>query len=214
MSRCCEPGDLDSTFTTGRAEADARGYRRKGLRGEARAIVEIVCAEGIGGRTVLEVGGGVGAIQIDLLRAGAAHATNVELSRSYEGVANALNAEAGVADRIVRKVGDFVAEAPRIAPADVVLLHRVVCCYPNVDALVGAAALHARSLLVLTMPVERWWTRAAALAINLRPRITRSKFRFYVHPSAAVIAAASVNGLRLKERRHGRIWQLLVLVRA
>ena len=216
MPRCCEPGDLDGIFTTGRAEADARGYRRKGLRGEARAIVEIVRAAGISGRTVLEVGGGVGAIQIELLRAGAASATNVELSRSYEASAHALNEEAGIADRVTRQIGDFVVEAQRIAPADVVVLHRVVCCYPNVDALARAAADHARSLLVLTLPVERWWMRFAALAINLWPRITGSKFRFYVHPSASIIAAAAASGLRLRERRGRRlsVWQLLVLAPA
>lgn len=214
MPRCCQPGDLDGIFTPGRAEADARGYRRKGLRGDARVIVEIASAFGMSGRSVLEVGGGVGAIQIELLRAGAAHATNVELSRTYEPAARALGEEAGVADRMSREIGDFVVEAPRIAIADVVVLHRVICCYPDVGALAGTAALHARALLLLTIPVERWWMRAGALAINLWPRIIRSRFRFYVHPSAAVVAAASAHGLRVKERRRGRVWQLLVLARA
>ena len=40
--------------------------------------------------TVLEVGGGVGAIQLELLRAGAAGTTNVELSAAYEPYAAEL----------------------------------------------------------------------------------------------------------------------------
>jgi magnesium-protoporphyrin O-methyltransferase len=212
VSGCCQPGDLDDIFTSDRARADARDYRRKGVRGQARAIVELARQTAREG-SVLEIGGGVGAIQVELLRAGAARALNVELSRSYEAAARELGEEAGVADRVERKIGDFVAEAADIPPADVVVLHRGVCCYPDAAALADRAAGHARTLLLLTMPVERWWMRLAAIAINLWPAITGSRFRFHVHPSATVTAAASAHGLRLTERRHGWIWQLLVFAR-
>ena len=90
------------------------------------------------GASVLEVGAGVGAIELELLAAGAARATDVELSGEYEEEAQKLLDEHGVADRVERRVGDFVTEP--VEPHDVVVLHRVVCCYPDVDALVGVAA--------------------------------------------------------------------------
>src|SRR5204863_4096528 len=100
-----------------------------------------------GGDSVLEVGGGVGAIQLELLKAGAAQTTNVELSPEYEPYAAELLGEDA---RVQRRVRDFVRDAAELEPADDVVLHRVVSCYPDPEALVGAAADHARRRLVLS----------------------------------------------------------------
>jgi hypothetical protein len=213
VGSCCSPGDFDAIFTPAQAESDARAYRRKGLGREARRIAEEVKARGIAGRSVLEIGGGVGAIQIDLLRAGASSANNVELSSAYEAAARHLLEDARVADRVTRHVADFVTESPRIGVADAVILQRVVCCYPDPDALVSAAAAHARDALVLTMPVPHWWMHVGRVAINLWPRLRGSRFRFFVHRTATVVSAAERDGMRLEERHAGLAWQMLVFVR-
>ena len=80
---------------------------------------------------MLDVGGGIGAIELVLLAAGAARATNVELSGGYEEAASALLAERGLSDRVDRRVADFVSEGDAVEPHDLVVLHRVVCCYPT-----------------------------------------------------------------------------------
>ena len=92
----------------------------------------------------------IGAVEIELLKAGAARSTVVELSPGYEEVAAELAREAGVAERIERHIGDFVADGTE--PADVVVLHRVVCCYPDYEVLLGAAAGKARQTVVFTYP--------------------------------------------------------------
>jgi 2-polyprenyl-3-methyl-5-hydroxy-6-metoxy-1,4-benzoquinol methylase len=210
---CCSPGDLDDIFSASQAESDARSYRRRGLDGEASRIAAAVRRSVEPPFTVLEVGGGIGAIQLALLRDGAASSTNVELSRSYESVARELIAEAGVEDRIERRVADFVAESADISPADAVILQRVVCCYPHASALVAAAAEHARRVLVLTFPVDRWWIRLALRLANVWVRLRGSKFRSFAHPTRTVIESAESRGLRLDERRQGLFWQTLVLTR-
>jgi magnesium-protoporphyrin O-methyltransferase len=91
---------------------------------------------------VLEVGGGIGGLQIELLNAGAAHATNVEIIDSYEAAAGALIAKHGVGGQVERHIADFAdfAEHPDETPAaDIVIMHRVICCYPDPDALMAAA---------------------------------------------------------------------------
>ena len=189
-------------FGARQARRDARGYRKRGVRGTARDLVEL--AGDVSGASVLEVGGGVGAIELELLAAGAERATDVELSGEYEEEAQKLLAERGLGDRVERRVGDFVTEP--VESHDVVVLHRVVCCYPDVDALVGAAAARARRRMVLTYPQERWLTRAAFAAINVFMRLTRSDFRAFVHPVTCVTAAAREAGLELGERRRGGIF--------
>jgi SAM-dependent methyltransferase len=208
---CCPPPGVDEFFGAKTARRDARRYRRKGLDGTARRMVAFLRERGLEGRTVLEVGGGVGALEIELLRTGAARAVNVELSPAYDSEAAALAREAGVADRIDRRHGDF-ADVAFVAPADVVVMHRVVCCYPDPDALVGAAADRARSVLVLSFPRESRITRAGAALANVWNR--RTGFRVYVHPVGAIVAAAERRGLRPAFEHRGRLWHVAALERA
>ncbi len=210
MSGCCAPPGFDELFGEKTARRDARRYRRRGLDSTAGRMVAFLRERGVEGRTVLEVGGGVGAIEIELLRSGAVRAVNVELSPAYDREAAELAREAGVADRIDRRHGDFAAGA-FVAPADVVLMHRVVCCYPDPDALIGAAAEHAQGYLVLSFPRESRLTRAGAAVVNLWTR--RSGFRFHVHSAAAILAAAERNGLRPAFEHRGRIWHVAALER-
>ena len=213
MSACCSPGDFDDIFSPAQARSDARSYRGKGLDAEAARIADAVRRRTKEGFTVLEIGGGIGALQIELLRDGASSATNIELSRSYEDVARELLLEAGVTERVDRRVGDVLADPSGVAPADAVILQRVVCCYPHAEALVRLAAQRTRRVLVLTFPVDRWWTRAAIGIANVWPRLRGWKFRAYVHATHVVVTAAADEGLALAERRVGLLWQMLVLAR-
>ena len=75
---CCADPDCGGFFTERVARRDAKGYRRKGLGSLSGSIVRFLADRGVEGATVLEAGGGIGAIQLELLKAGAANATNVE----------------------------------------------------------------------------------------------------------------------------------------
>jgi len=204
VAGCCTPGGYERFFSAKQAKLDAHRYRKQGLGGTSRRLVEL--AGDVSGETVLEVGGGVGAIELDLLAAGADRATNVELSGGYEEEAEKLLAERGLSERVDRRVADFVAEP--VEPHDVVVMHRVVCCYPDVDRLVGLAAANTRRRLLLTYPRERPWTRAGISVINLFMRISGSDFRAFVHPVARMKVAAEREGLTLERREQpGWIWE-------
>jgi 2-polyprenyl-3-methyl-5-hydroxy-6-metoxy-1,4-benzoquinol methylase len=208
---CCAR-DYEKMFGRKPAEREARRFRKRGLRGSAKALAELVGE--VRDESVLEVGGGIGAIEIALLDAGATRATNVELATTYEDTARALLAERGLSERVDRRLGDFVAEADAIAPHDVVVMHRVVCCYPDVDALVGTAADRASRRMVLTYPQERVVVRAAFRIGNAVLRLRGSSFRAYVHPVRRIEAAAEAHGLTPTERRrHGLLWESLALSR-
>jgi magnesium-protoporphyrin O-methyltransferase len=211
VSGCCKPSGYERLFSAKQARLDAARYRKRGLGGTSRRLVEL--AGDVSGETVLEVGGGVGAIELDLLAAGADRATNVELSGEYEEEAEKLLAERGLSERVERRVGDFVTEP--VEPHDVVVMHRVVCCYPDVDRLVGLASARTRRRLLLTYPRERPWTRVGIRAINFFMRISGSDFRAFVHPVARMKAAAQREGLVLQHREQpGLIWENAAYERA
>jgi 2-polyprenyl-3-methyl-5-hydroxy-6-metoxy-1,4-benzoquinol methylase len=125
---CCEPNLYQSVFTRRFARPTAKRYRSRGLSPAATRIVEFVTDHGVQGASVLEIGGGVGEIQVELLRRGASNVTNLELSTQYEHEAARLLAGTGLAGRVDRRFLDIAREPERVDPADVVVLHRVVCC--------------------------------------------------------------------------------------
>jgi magnesium-protoporphyrin O-methyltransferase len=206
---CCSGKGCEEFFNDGVARRDARRYRRKGLDGNARRIVELVRRRGVKGKTVLEVGGGVGAIQLELLQAGAEQTLNVELSPAYDPYATELLHAKGLLARAERRVLDFAEHAEEVDPADVVVLHRVVCCYPDYHALVGQAADHAREQLLLTFPRDVWWMRLGLGAVNRLQRLRRHAFRVYLHPPAAIMNVASSRGLSLAARERSSLWELV-----
>ena len=210
---CCSAKGCDEFFSERVARRDAARYRRAGIDGSARRVVEFVREHGVQGRSVLEVGGGVGAIQLELLRAGAARAENVELSPAYEPYAAELLETAGLQGRVERRLLDFAAQGDEVQPADVVVLHKVVCCYPDYEALVGAAAVHARRQLALTFPRESWWLKLGIGTANLIERARRKTFRVYVHSPEAMIAVARSHGLEPTARHRGRLWEFCGLER-
>lgn len=210
---CCAPKGYRELFGERAARRDARRYRRKGLDETAQEMVEFLRGRGLDDATVLEIGGGVGAIGLELLRAGADRAVEVELSPNYERSAAELARELGFEGRVERRLGDLVAEGEGVPAADAVVMHRVVCCYPDVDALVGAAGERARRHLVLSFPRDRRLVRAGRRVINLWFRLRRWDFRFHLHPRAAILAAAEREGLRPVLEHQGAIWQVAALER-
>ena len=214
MAGCCTPSGYRKIFDAKAARRDVRKYRRRGLDKAARRIVDFLAVRGVDGDSVLEVGGGIGAIQLELLRAGAVRATNVELSPEYEPLAEELLREAGLEERVERRLGDFVRDADELEPADDVVLHRVVCCYPDPEALVGAAADHARRRLVLSFPPDTSLFRGGSAVLNAFLALTRTEFRTFVHPHGAILGTARACGLEPALEARTPMWRIVGFERA
>ena len=213
VSTCCARG-YERFFGARTARRDARRYRKHGLDDTGRHLVDELAARGVAGATVLEIGGGVGAVDLELLERGAERATIVELSHGYDDVALGLAREAGMETRIERRHGDFVAQESSLEAADVVVMHRVVCCYPDPERLVGAAARHARQQLAMSFPRDTWWLRLAFRLVNVWFGLTGG-IESFVHPPARVVGIAERSGMRtVLHERSGRIWRVAVFERA
>jgi magnesium-protoporphyrin O-methyltransferase len=195
------------------AKRMAARYRKRGLGATERAIVELIAQGGVQGATVLEIGGGVGEIQLELLRRGAASATNLELSPGYESEAVALIEEGGFGGRVQRRLVDIAMDPTAVEPADVVVLHRVVCCYPDVAKLLGAAADHARTQLVFSHPPRNTISRAVVATQNLLFRIGGRDFRTFAHSPDTMLAVLAEHGLQLRAAHSGRVWQVAAVSR-
>ena len=214
MVDCCEGDGYDGVFNDRFAKRVAKRYRKRGLNDTSRRMVEYLTEHGINGATVLEIGGGVGEIQVELLRRGASHATNLEISENYEQQAEQLLDESGLTGRVTRRFLDIAQSPGEVAPADVVVLHRVVCCYEDYEALLSAAGGHARHLLVFSHPPRNVVSRVSIWAENLVSRLRGKSFRSFVHQPRAMVAVLNDAGLTTRFIHRGRSWHVVGLERA
>jgi 2-polyprenyl-3-methyl-5-hydroxy-6-metoxy-1,4-benzoquinol methylase len=210
---CCDPRGCDRFFSPRFARRVAGRYRKRGVDKTAQHMIAFLEHHGIEGATVLEIGAGVGEISIELLKRGAVRAVNLELSSAYEEEARKLLREAGLEDRMDRRIRDIADGEDGIEPADMVVLHRVVCCYPDYERLLNAAAAHAQHVVVFSYPRRNAISRLAVAAQNLTFRLLRRQFRTFAHPPAAMLNVLTERGLRPSFAHHAPIWQVAGLER-
>jgi len=176
-------------------------------------MVAAASAGGLEGVRVLEIGGGIGTLQSELLRAGAAHGEIVELVPAWEPYARELALERGIEERTSFRVADVLDSPESVEDADVVLLNRVVCCSPDGVALVGRASRLTRRALVLSFPRDVLWVRAGLRLVNIGMRVMGRSFRAFLHSPTELVSSAEDGGLRLSETGHGRLWAFAALRR-
>ena len=213
MSDCCTPKGYRQIFTEKNAAGEAKRYRRNGLDGTSKRIVDFIKDRGVEGKTLLEVGGGIRAVEIELLKAGVSRTVNVELTPTYETAAGELLVESGLGDRVERLVMDFAEAGVEVQPADLVVMNRVICCYPDMPKLAGAAADRAKGMLVMSFPNRRWWTRFGLTLANFGFRVIRLQFRIFMHPPALILAAVEERGFKTRLNQPGLLWQVVALER-
>lgn len=188
-------------------------YRRDGPPPTTSWLIDGLREGGVAGLTVLDIGAGVGAVHQALLAGGASAAIDIDGSPAFVAAAREEAERQGTADRVRHEIGDFVLLAPEIEPADIVVLDRVICCYPDMRALVGLSVARARRRYGLVYPRDSWWIRAGIILLNGWSRLTRQRIRAYVHPTAAVDAIVRDAGLRPTLQRTNLFWQVTVYER-
>ena len=204
---CCAGESLD-IFGERSARRELRRYLRKGLGGEdAQQIVAWATEKGLHDATVAEVGGGIGQVQVELLRRGAARGTVIEVVAGYRPVAGELAQAAEVDDRSAFVLADLLEDPDAIEPTDVVVLRRVVCCSPDGPALLGRAAAKTRGTLLASYPRDRFLVRAVVGLQNAGFRLARKRFRVFVHEPRTLASAASAHGLERSRVSRGAVWE-------
>ena len=211
---CPQCQGIETFFDRREAERELRSYRKKGPSRVTKVLLEAIRAEGIDGASLLDVGGGVGAIQLELLASGASGAVSVDASSAYLAVAKEEAQRRGLSDRVEARFGNFVDLAPQVEPADIVTLDKVLCCFDDVQQLVHLSSAKAKRMYGLVYPRDNLLLKAVLPIANLYFRLKRSPFRVFLHPTAVVEALVEANGLRRTFHRKSGAWQVAVFTRA
>jgi SAM-dependent methyltransferase len=210
---CCQCQGIERLFDRREALRKLNAYARHGPDRTTRLLLDAVKAENIKGATLLDIGGGVGVAQLELLAAGVRGATDVDASSAYLDVAREEARRRGYDERVNYRHGDFVALAEEIEPADIVTLDRVICCYHDMPELVRTSAAKARRLYGLVYPRDAWWTRCYSTVENMTFRVRRHPYRSFIHPTRLVDALVRRAGLERRMLHCGAFWQVVLYAR-
>ncbi len=214
MISCCT--DFRSVagthFNDGHAVSDLKRYRRKGPNPTTRLLRDMVGREG-GGRTLLDVGGGIGALSFELLAEGFVQATIVDASTAYVATARCEAERRGYTKRVTLQEGDFVEIGKEIPAAEVVLMDRVVCCYPHFQPLLEEAFRHSGRLFALSYPRDLWYVRLVVATENAVRFLRRAPFRVFVHRASRMRALAERHGFRCLSQGGTLAWSVELYAR-
>lgn len=211
---CPQCQGIEMTFDEESVEKELRFYRRDGADETTKWLVDAIRQRGVQGRSLLDIGGGLGAIQHELLDSGLKHATHVDASTAYLNAAKEEAERRGVQENIEWRHGDFVDLASELEPSDIVTLDRVVCCYDDMPALVGASSALARQVYGLVFPRDVWWTRLGFSVMNFFQRLFKQPFRVFVHPVEQLERLLAEAGLDPVFQRHTFLWQVALYARS
>jgi hypothetical protein len=196
------------------ARKNLKRYRKKGLSALERRMMACISSGDRDGARVLEIGGGIGTLQAELLQSGAKEGEIVELVSAYEPYARELARDKGLEGRSHFRVADVLEQPDAVRPAAIVILNRVVCCSPDGVQLAETAARLAERILILSFPRDRLLVRAFTRFVNGAQRVMGKSFRVFLHPKTSLRAAAQAQGLSLTEEGRNIAWEFVVLRRA
>jgi magnesium-protoporphyrin O-methyltransferase len=203
-----------NTFSTKEAEGDLKRYRRDGPDATTQALIDAIRAQQINGASLLDVGGGIGAISLELLAAGLGTSQSIDASEAYVATARSEAARRGFADRATHSFGMLAELKDEIAAADIVTLDKVVCCDPDLPMLLADVTGRARRMVGLVYPRVTWWNRLAARGMAAFGWLTRDTTRWYLHPDAAIDAILGAAGFERRDVERTLVWQVALFVRS
>ena len=203
----------EELFGARQARADLKRYRAKGPLKTAQMLIDALRALGVEDKRLLDIGGGAGVLQHELLKAGMAGAVGVDGSSAYIEAARDESARRGFDDRVTYRHGDFLDVAQTLEQADVVTLDRVLCCYPDVDALVARSTDLADELYGVVYPRKTLGARVAIRLANFFLKVKRNPFRAFVHDPRHVDAMVREAGFEERYRATTLVWHVVVYQR-
>jgi magnesium-protoporphyrin O-methyltransferase len=207
---CCQCQGIEERFDRERAALRSLEYRQDGLKRESQMMVDALVEQGIAGYSLLEVGGGMGALALELIKSGIDRATINEASTAYLEAATAEAERQGLAERINLVHGNAVAMDAELPPADVVTMDKVLCCYDDMPGLIQATVVRARKLYGLVYPRDNWLVKAGFGFENLACWIKGTDFRVFVYPTREVDALIRQDGFQMRSRQTTAKWQVVV----
>ena len=191
-----------------------RTYKRKGLAREQRMLVEGITSKPLIGKTLLEIGCGVGGLHLALLKCGAASAVGIDAAEGMIEKAKILARDESLEGSTQYLLGDFVALQPAVAAADVTILDKVVCCYENAGELVAKSLEKTRSVYALSFPKPHFLVKWSFVVPIIAAKMFRWSFHPYWHDWQKLLDSIEQRGFQKRYENSTLMWSICVFERS
>lgn len=210
---CCTVEGTGRMFTR-QANWYARKFRRKGLDSAQRVIVASLERAGLQGKSILEIGCGVGSLHLSLLQRGASSACGVEISSGMIAKAKELADELGFGERVSYWQGDVVNANGEVDSGDVVVMDKVICCYANPDLLLHTSTAKAKRYYVISYPRNGMLAKIGFGGMEALGSLFRWSFHPFYHSPTRIVEIVRGAGFEEADEATTPIWQIKMFERS
>jgi magnesium-protoporphyrin O-methyltransferase len=209
---CCGE-KYSNQFDLKLAQAELAGYRKGEIKKNSRPLLEALIGIKPVGASVLDIGGGIGALDFELFKVGISNTIHVELSEPFSTVFRQEAERRSLQDKVQCYQGDFLQLRDKIENVDLVCLDKVICCYQHYESLIALSASKSQKWYAYVIPRDVWWVKFAESLKTFFQRFMSNPFLTYVHPVAAIEQLVIASGFRKISEHRGMIWQTTVYER-
>jgi magnesium-protoporphyrin O-methyltransferase len=158
----------------------------------------------------LEIGSGAGALHMNLVKLGAKKSVGVDASEWAVKASEQLKKEIDPSINSETITAQISQTKERFGEFSVVIMDRVLCCYPHPETLLETAVLHSPELITLSIPRNLIWIRIGAIMVNIMQSILRRKFRIFVHSHDRIEQILRNNQFVQIHSDETRLWKIRV----
>lgn len=175
---CC---GADLFFNKKTAEKEYRKYLKKGPSRVTAKIIQQLRQQEIEGKSMVDVGGGIGALQWWFLDNGGKQTTDIDASSGYLKQAEYHAAQKGWQNNTRFVMGDCVEVYNEIDDPHFITLVKVVCCYPNFEEILDSSCKKAIGHVSLSYPIDGIISQSIRMFGDLFFMLKGSPYRPFVH---------------------------------
>jgi len=194
---CC---GADLFFNTKKANREYRNYIKKGPSRVTKKIIRQLTEQDVEGKSLVDIGGGIGALQWWFLEQGGQHTTDIDASSGYLKQAQNHAMERGWQDKTSFVKGDFMEVYSQVEAANFMTLDKVVCCYPNFREILDATCSKAKECISLSYPMDGIVSRLIGFMGGLFFKLKQNPFKPYIHPVTEIRSIITERGFKAVRR--------------
>ena len=204
-NHCC---GAEKLFDLKGAKKELKKFNKKGAGKATKKLISHLLKNDLQEKSLLDIGGGIGAIQWTFLRNSGRCTIDVDASLGYLTVAKGYAKEHGYEQSTEFLHGDFVDQYDEVANADYVTLDKVICCYPDYKSLLNHAMRKCNFTLILVYPLGGFIPKAIAQFNKIYFYLKKNPFRTYIHSPKEVEQFICNHGFKLVTKSISFPWHV------
>jgi magnesium-protoporphyrin O-methyltransferase len=194
-------------FFAKEAKTSAKNYIEKGLPSSAKTVVELANKNSaLKNGVYLDVGCGCGQLCFELIKKGVNKTIGIDLSEDAIEQAKKLAENLGLANKAIFFAKNFVELETLPDAITSIILHRVLCCYPDLKQLLAKLFEYGPEDIILTIPLGTTVARILLVPVSWLIGIGTGGFHPYVHNHKFIRKQFLEHRYELVHRSRNNLW--------